>query len=167
MTISLRPEQPGDAEAIDALTREAFASAPHADGNEADIVDRLRRADALRLSLVAEDRGAIVGHIAFSPVTIDGAEVGWFGLGPVSVLPECQGDGIGSRLIREGLDRLRASGAGGSVLVGEPAFYSRFGFHADPKLILPDIPPEYFQVLCWRPPMPPGTVAYHPAFGMG
>ncbi|MCL6699293.1 N-acetyltransferase [Sphingomonas sp. NSE70-1] len=163
--MNIRPERPGDEGAIAAVIEAAFLNAPHRDGTEASIVERLREAGALNISLVAEDAGELVGHIAFSPVTIDGADLGWFGLGPVAVLPDRQGDGIGSRLIRSGLEMLRNEGAAGCVLVGEPAYYQRFGFQTVARLAFPGIPPEYFQGLSFGGGMPSGTVAYHQAFG--
>ena len=164
----IRLEQPGDADAIRALTTEAFATAPHSSGTEAAIVDGLRAAGELTLSLVAvedgETSGEILGHVAFSPVTIDGAEHGWFGLGPVSVRPGRQRGGIGSVLIREGLRRLRENGAAGCVLLGDPAYYGRFGFVNDPALVLEGVPPEYFMRLGFGAELPAGTVRYHAAF---
>ena len=160
----IRPEQPADADAIRALTTDAFATASHSSGTEAAIVDGLRVAEALTLSLVAVEDGEIVGHVAFSPVTIDGAERGWFGLGPVSVRPRRQRDGIGSGLIREGLRRLRTMGAAGCVLLGDPAYYDRFGFANDPALVLEGVPPEYFMRLGFGAETPAGTVRYHAAF---
>ncbi len=164
----IRPEQPADAAAIRALTTEAFAAAPHSSGTEAAIIDGLRAAGALTLSLVAVEDDAkpdtILGHVAFSPVTIDGAERGWFGLGPVSVRPGRQRGGVGSELIREGLQRLREIGAGGCVLLGDPGYYGRFGFAADPALVLEGVPPEYFMRLAFGAGVPAGTVRYHAAF---
>uniref|UniRef100_A0A9E7ZTV1 N-acetyltransferase n=1 Tax=Bosea sp. NBC_00436 TaxID=2969620 RepID=A0A9E7ZTV1_9HYPH len=166
--MDIRPEQPADSDAIRALTTEAFATAPHSSGTEAAIVDGLRAAGALTLSLVAVEDGEqsseILGHVAFSPVTIDGAERGWFGLGPVSVRPGRQRGGIGSELIREGLRRLREMGAAGCVLLGAPAYYGRFGFANDPALVLEGVPPEYFMRLGFGGEMPAGTVRYHAAF---
>ena len=159
----IRPETNADHEAIRALTTAAFAGAPHASGTEAAIIHALRAAGALALSLVAED-GGVVGHIAFSPVTIDGQDCGWFGLGPVSVAPDRQGQGIGGALIREGLARLAASGAQGCVLLGDPGYYTRFGFATDPDLVLPDVPPEYFQRLVLAGTPARGTVSFHPGF---
>ena len=166
--MQIRAEQPGDIGAIRALTTEAFATAPHRSGTEAAIVDGLRAAGALTLSLVAvtgdgTDK-ALLGHVAVSPVTIDGADRGWFGLGPVSVRPGRQRDGIGSALIREGLGRLRENGAGGCVLLGDPAYYGRFGFAADPALVLEGVPPESFMRLAFGGDVPAGTVRYHAAF---
>lgn len=160
----LRNEQPGDAGAIRDLTAAAFATAPHASGTEAQIVDALRDAGALHLSLVAEDGGVIVGHAAFSPVRIDGVERSWFGLGPVSVTPARQRSGIGAALIRHGLAHLRAQGAAGCVVLGDPGYYRRFGF-APGGLCYPGPPPEYFLQLAFGGAAPAGVVTYAPAFG--
>lgn len=171
---TLREEQSDDAEAIADLVQAAFDGAPHSDGTEAAILDGLRRAGALRLSLVAERDGAIVGQVAFSPVTVspvtvppvtgDGADRGWLGLGPVAVHPQHQGQGIGGGLIRQGLEQLEAQGAAGCVVLGDPGYYQRFGFRADPGLVLPGPPAEYFQALVLNGPSVTGVVAYHPAF---
>ena len=150
---------------MSSLITAAFAVAEHSDGTEARIVERLREAGALTLSLVADDAGEPVGHIAFSPVTIDGQHSDWFGLGPVAVRPDRQGEGIGSALIREGLQRINEMGAAGCVLVGEPAYYGRFGFAADARLKYAGVPAEYFQALRFRGDMPVGSVVYQPAFG--
>ena len=163
--MEIRPERPGDEAAIAEVIEAAFALAEHRDGTEAQIVARLRDDGALTLSLVVVDGATVLGHVAFSPVTIDGADLSWFGLGPVAVQPDRQGKGLGSSLIREGLDRLREIGAGGCVLVGEPDYYGRFGFKADECLLYPGLPPEYFQALSFGGDLPAGTVAYHPAFG--
>lgn len=160
----IRAEQPGDEAAIGAVTAAAFAPMPYSDQTEPQIIERLRAAGALALSLVAEDDGVIVGHIAFSPVVLEGGEGGWYGLGPVSVLPERQGAGVGGALVREGLDRLRALGAAGCVLLGDPAYYGRFGFRNDHSLVLPDVPREYFQSLVLHGPDAFGIVAFHPGF---
>lgn len=162
-------DTPADAAAIEAVTVAAFRDAPHTSHTEQYVVNALRRAGQLTVSLVAERDGAIVGHVALSPVTIaDGTADdtgGWFGLGPVSVLPAEQGRGLGSRLVREALRLLRERGGAGCVLVGEPAYYGRFGFRAEPGLVLPGIPPEYFQALSFGATLPRGTVAFHAAFG--
>ena len=160
----IRPEHAGDIDAIRTLTETAFKTAPHADGTEHVIIDRLRDAGALTLSLVAEVDGVVVGHVAFSPVTISDGSPNWYGLGPIAVEPSKQGEGIGGRLVREGLDQLKALGAAGCVLVGDPAYYSRFGFEADPKLTLEGVPPEYFMRVAFSPVYGTGTVSYHPGF---
>jgi len=160
----VRPEQPADVDAIRTLTETAFRTAPHADGTEHLIIDRLRAAGVLTLSLVAELDGVIVGHVAFSPVTVSDGSAGWYGLGPISVDPTQQGKGIGGRLVREGLQQLKARGASGCVLLGDPAYYGRFGFEADPKLTLDGVPPEYFMRVAFSPVYGGGTVSYHPGF---
>ena len=161
----LRPEQPADIDAIRALTARAFDGHPHSDGSEPAIIDRLRAAGALSLSFVAvDDDDQIVGHIALSPVEWEGG-ADWFGLGPVSVAPEHQGRGVGSALIEAALADLRASGAAGCVLAGDPAYYTRFGFRADPHWVYPGLPPEYFMALAFGVAKGRGVVRYHPAFG--
>jgi len=164
MSWAIREEQAGDEAAIAALTDAAFRGAEHSDGTEAAIIERLRAAGDLALSLVAQDE-ELVGHAAFSPVAISSDAVGWFGLGPVSVLPGRQNQGIGAALIGAGLDRLREAGVNGCVVLGEPAFYGRFGFSHDPDLVYPGPPPEYFQRVVFRGPEPKGEVSYAPAFG--
>lgn len=159
---AIREERAGDADAIAALVTAAFATAEHRSGTEALIVARLREADALALSLVAEEDGVIVGHAAFSPVAIDGQDRGWLGLGPVSVAPGRQRCGIGAALVRAGLERLGA--AAGCVVLGDPAYYARFGFIADAALAYPGPPPAYFQSLVLAGPPARGTVSYHEAF---
>lgn len=161
----IRDERDGDAGAIRAVTRAAFEGMPYSEQTEAAIVDALRAAGALAVSLVAVEDGGIVGHVAFSPIAIDGAPApGWFGAGPLSVRPGRQRAGIGTALMRAGLARLADAGAKGCVLVGDPAYYRRFGFTASSSLRYPDLPAEYFQVLELASETPSGTVAFHPAF---
>jgi len=162
--ITLCPERDGDAPAIRALVTAAFLGAEHSSGTEGAIVDALRAADMLTVSLVATEDGVIVGHVAFSPVTIDGADLGWFGLGPVAVSPDHQRRGIGARLIEAGLAQLRDAGAQGCVVLGDPAYYARFGFESDPALAYPGVPAEYFQRLVLDGSPPIGEVAYHQSF---
>lgn len=129
MSVAIRPEAPGDAAAIDALLRAAFGG-----DWEAALVGRLRAADALPLALVAESPvGEVVGHVAFSPLPIaTGAEpVAALALAPLAVRPDCQRRGVGTHLVTEALDRLRAAGAPLVVVLGDPAYYGRFGFRAD------------------------------------
>lgn len=162
--ITIRPEAAGDEATIHALTEEAFREMPFSDGDEQHVIDRLRADGDLTLSLVAEDAERIVGHIAFSPVTISDGASGWYGLGPVSVWPELQGKGIGGALIRRGLADLGVAGAHGVVLLGSPEYYSRFGFEHDPQLSYPGPPAEYFQRLVLEGEAPRGTVAYAAGF---
>jgi len=166
--LTIREEQPSDIPAIHALTRAAFAKAIHSGGNEQHIVDALRADGDLTLSLVATNMDeAIVGHIAFSPVTISDGTQGWFGAGPVSVMPTRQRTGIGSQLAEDGIERLCKQGAKGIVLLGDPAYYERFGFSPDPDLFLKDAPPQYFQVRALTDdPRPKGEVTYAPGFAV-
>lgn len=163
--ISIRAEAAGDAPTIYKLTQAAFRDMPFSDGDEQELVERLRAGGDLALSLVAEDAARIVGHIAFSPVTISDGTPGWVGLGPVSVWPDLHGQGIGGALVRRGIAEMSALGAKGIVLLGSPDYYSRFGFVHDPQLSYPGPPAEYFQCLLIDGPMPQGNVRYAPAFG--
>lgn len=162
--MQIRPERPEDVETIRSLIVAAFREAPHSSQTEAAIVEALRAAGALTLSLVAVEVGAILGHVAFSPVTINGLSDGWHGLGPVSVRPDRQRAGIGQALIRAGLDHLRRMNSRGCVVLGDPGYYGRFGFTSDPDLRYGEIPPEYFQRLAFTNVLPRGAVAYHAAF---
>ena len=160
----IRPESPGDVATIYALTAAAFLNAPHTSHTEHLFVDALRAAGQLTVSLVDERQGALVGHVAISPVTVSDGTPRWYGLGPISVLPGYQGIGVGSGLMRSALQHLRELDAAGCVLVGEPAFYRRFGFRAEPGLVLPGVPAEYFQAIAFGAPVPRGEVTYHEAF---
>lgn len=164
MPLQIRPEQPADAAAIGAVTQAAFAQAEHASGTEAQIIAALRAAGALSVSLVAVEGEALLGHVAVSPVQISDGTPGWYGLGPLAVLPARQGQGIGSQLMHAALDALRALGAQGCVLLGEPEYYGRFGFRAQATLQFLAAPAPYFQALRFAGPWPLGTVRYHPAF---
>ncbi|MEO1657972.1 MAG: N-acetyltransferase [Pseudomonadota bacterium] len=162
--LEIRPETHGDAEAITTLTERAFASMPYSDGSEPRIIAALRAAGELTLSLVAISEGKLLGQITFSPVTVDGLHDQWFGLGPVSVAPEHQRSGVGSALINEGLAQMKSAGAKGIVLVGDPAYYGRFGFEGDVGLIYPGVESRYVQGLTIVPPERQGTVRYSDAF---
>ena len=164
METAIRDESPADVEAIHRLTIAAFQNAPHAAHTEQFIVSGLRRAGALSISLVAEEGGEVVGHVALSPVHISDGSAGWYGLGPISVKPNLQRKGIGSLLMHAAIERLGRLGAAGCLLVGDPAYYSRFGFMPEPSLVLPEVPPEYFQALLLGPSMPRGVVTFHEAF---
>lgn len=167
----VRDEVPADAPAVEAVVRDAFAGAPYSDGSEPRIVEALRRAGASAIALVAvEGAGAdeaVIGHVVFSPVTIDGRPSGWHGLGPLAVRPDRQRAGIGSALVAEGLGRLRALGSHGCVVLGDTRYYRRFGFRHDPRLTAPGLPTEHFMVLPFGEDVPNGAVAYHPGFFVG
>ena len=164
MNVRIRMETSADVRAIEALTAAAFRDAPHTSLTEHFIVNALREAGKLTVSLVAQEHAEIVGHVAVSPVTISDGSDDWFGLGPVSVLPLRQRQGIGSRLVEQALAELRKQGASGCVVLGYPQFYSRFGFKTHPDVVLPDMPLEYFLAVSFGTSFPVGTVSYHEAF---
>ncbi|MGZ3196407.1 MAG: GNAT family N-acetyltransferase [Croceibacterium sp.] len=164
---TIRRERDGDEAAIAHVIAAAFAGGEWSDGSEAAIVDRLRDSLELESSYVAvTPSGSVVGHIAFSPVTVDGGECGWYGLGPLAVLPDWQRRGIGAALVEAGLEDLQRLDAAGCVVLGEPAYYARFGFAHDPALTYPAASvPEYFQRLVLGGEPLRGVVGYSPAFG--
>ena len=163
--MTIRPETKPDIEAITQVTAAAFENHPISKQTEHFIVKALRTAGALTLSLVAEVEGRVIGHIAFSPVKISDGANDWYGLGPISVLPERQRQGVGKALVNEGLSLLRDMDARGCALVGSPDYYRRFGFTNDPELIHEGIPQEVFLVLPFTEAKPKGIVQFHDAFG--
>jgi len=165
--VIIRPETPSDHDSIRAILIAAFANHPYSHQTEHLIVEGLRADNALTVSLVADVDGNVVGHIAFSSVKIGGKDCGWLGLGPVAVLPSHQRQGIGTALVNEGLRTIRHLGAQGCVLVGDPAFYRRFGFEHNPALRMEGVPPEVLLCLPMGQQMPEGNVTHHPAFSVG
>ena len=164
VSAEIRLEQAGDEEAIYKVTADAFRGRPYAGGDEQDLVNRLRELGKLTLSLVAMDGDQLVGQVTFSPVTLSDGSEPWFGLGPVSVTPECQSQGIGSQLIRSGLDEISARGALGCVLTGNPAYYQRFGFELAPKNVPKEESREFFQLKLLSATRAEGIFAFHSAF---
>lgn len=160
----IRDELPGDFKVISEITADAFRNHPHGSGREPFIIEALRSAGVLTASLVAEAAGAVVGHVCFSPVGISDGAQGWHTLGPIAVRPDRQRGGIGQALVRAGLDRLSALGAAGCLLVGDPAYYGRFGFRRADGLSIPGVPAEYFMVLPLGGGVPAGSVQIHRAF---
>lgn len=165
LEIQIRNEQASDSTKISEIITLAFSNVPYSDKREAEIVELMRADAALTISLVAQVNNQIVGHIGFSKVTINDEFHDWYGLAPVSVIPEFQKQGIGSKLINEGIERLKALNAKGCVVLGEPDYYGHFGFKANEQLILPNVPAEYFQALPFDTLITSGTVKYHRAFG--
>ncbi len=164
--VIIRDETDADSNAITEVTAAAFETLEISNHTEQFVVEALRAAQALTLSLVAEVDGRVVGHIAFSPVTLSDGTQNWYGLGPVSVLPEYQRRGIGKALIREGLARLQEIRAQGCCLVGHPEYYGQFGFTNPPGLGHEGVPPEAFFALSFDGHTPQGTVAFHEAFAV-
>jgi len=150
----IRKELISDINAISEVTIAAFKTLAISQNTEQFIINALRSANALTISLVAEIENEIVGHIAFSPVTISDGSLDWHGLGPISVVPRLHKQGIGKSLIYEGLSLLRNSGSKGCVLVGDPTYYKRFGFKNYPQLIHEGIPQEVFLALPFNEEVP-------------
>lgn len=162
--MKIRKETMADHVTIRQITEAAFATEEHSSGTEGAIIEALRDAGSLTLSLVAEIDGQVAGHIGFSPVTVAGEDVGWYGLGPVAIRPDLQGQGIGGSLIQKGLSLLQDQGARGCVVLGNPGYYTRFGFAQDAALVFEGVPPEYFMSQAFYGNAPAGPVVYQPAF---
>jgi len=160
----IRNETKFDIEAISEITIAAFRTLAISNHTEQFIINALRDANVLIISLVAEIDGKVVGHIAFSPITISDGSLNWYGLGPVSVSPESQKQGIGKALVNEGLSLLKDMGGQGCALVGDPTYYKQFGFKNIPDLIHEGIPQEVFLVLPFDKKIPQGTVVFHKGF---
>jgi putative acetyltransferase len=150
--------------AIAEVTAAAFKTLEISNHTEQFIIAALRAATALTVSLGAEADGRVIGHIAFSPVSISDGTRNWYGLGPVSVLPAYQRQGIGKALIREGLSRLKDMNAQGCCLVGHPDYYRKFGFKNTSGLVHEGVPQEVFFALSFYGHTPQGTVAFHEGF---
>ena len=146
----IRAEQPADAGMVRAVNEAAFDSAL-----EADIVERIRDQGGASVSLVADSSGVVLGHILFSPVSVGGhPALRVMGLGPMAVLPTHQRQGIGSSLVREGLDRCQEMGCDAVVVLGHPAYYPRFGFVPASRYGISseyDVPDEVFMLVELRP----------------
>jgi len=164
LKIVIRSETDADVSAITEVTVAAFKTLEISNHTEQFIIAALRVAKALTISLVAEVDGRVIGHIAFSPLTISDGTRNWYGLGPVSVLPEYQRQGIGKALIREGLSRLKYMNAQGCCLVGHPDYYRKFGFKNIPGLVHEGVPQEVFFALSIDGHTPQGTVTFHDGF---
>ncbi len=164
--IAIRGQEWSETKRISRVIRKAFAGQPHSDGREPAIYEHMFACLDADVSMVAvASFGRIVGHVLCTEVKIDGEYCRWAGLGPVSVLPRWQNRGIGSALIERALATLRLDDWRGCVVLGDPAFYGRFGFEHDPRLVYPGPPPAYFQRIVFSGPDPQGTVSYAPIFG--
>ena len=162
----IRAEKESDIEAIFEITKQAFENHPITPHTEHYIVNALRNDNALTISLVAEIDEKVVGHIAFSPLTISDGSCDWYALGPVSVQPKHQRQGIGQALIREGLSQLKSLGAQGCILVGEPDYYNRFGFKNFSDLNMEGVPQQYVLALPFNEKMATGSIIHHHAFSV-
>jgi putative acetyltransferase len=162
--LTIRSEADSDIEAITDVTAAAFKTLEISSHTEQFIIMTLRAAKALVVSLVAEVDGRVVGHIAFSPVTISDGTQDWCGLGPVSVLPEYHRKGIGTALIQKGLSTLKGLNAAGCCVVGHPDYYRKFQFENPSGLAVEGVPPEVFFALSFDGHTPQGEVMFHEAF---
>lgn len=165
MSWTIREERPGDEAAIHAMTQRAFDGHPYSDGDEAEVIDRLRADNDLLLSLVAEDHGQVVGQASYSMARLSNGEDGWWVIGPVAVDPDHQGKGIGRALMEAGEGKLQARGAKGITVLGDPALYVKFGYRQHQPIRLEGELGEYLQVKSFGAPIPDATITYAPAFG--
>lgn len=164
MNAAIRSATLADRKKIEAVTVSALLNAPYTSHTERYISNALRKAAKLSVSLVAEADGTVFGHVAISQVSISDRAPDWFGLGSISVLPQHQRRGVGAKLPHEALHNLRERGARGCVVLGDPKYYCRFGFHAEPSLGLPGFRPKYFQAIAFDSSKTRGTVRCHEAF---
>ncbi|MDH5445948.1 MAG: N-acetyltransferase [Gammaproteobacteria bacterium] len=164
MNITIRDETEADISTIFDITAEAFKTLEISDHTEQFVINALRKAGALIISLVAELDGQVIGHIAFSPVSISDGTLGWYGLGPVSVLPKYQKQGVGKALIHEGISRLKEMHAKGCCLVGHPDYYKKVGFENTTELAYEGVPAEAFFVQSFDGNIPCGKVSFHEGF---
>jgi putative acetyltransferase len=162
--IIIRNEIDADVDAIIEVTAAAFKTLEISNHTEQFIIEALRADSALTVSLIAEVDGHVVGHVAFSPVTISDGTQNWYGLGPVSVLPEHQRKGIGKSLILEGLSRLKGLNAKGCCLVGHPDYYRKLGFKNVSGLVHEGVPQQVFLAMSFDGQIPQGTVNFHDGF---
>jgi predicted N-acetyltransferase YhbS len=162
---SIRPELPGDEAAIRDITMRAFVGRPYSDGDEAEVIERLRADGDLVLSLVAVSAGTVIGQVTFSAARLSNGETGWFVLGPIAVAPERQGEGVGRALIAAGEAAVRGLGAKGMTVLGNPQIYGRFGFVRDTAMRQEDELGAFLQVKTFGAAIPDATISYASAFG--
>lgn len=173
LEIEIRSEKPGDESRIREVTESAFEASEFGYNGEAILVDKLRSAAAAAVSLVAVVENRIAGHILFSPATIDWGkhQSAGLGLAPMSVLPEFQRRGIGSRLIQAGFEEIANSSYEFVIVLGHPGYYSKFDFvpasSGNVRCEFDDIPDEVFLIRWLRPQTMSdkfGVAKYHPVF---
>ncbi len=159
MKYKIRQERDGDEAAIRDVVERAFAGKSFADPDDKFIVERLREDGSLVLSLVAEGRGQLIGQVALSPAKV--GDLKYLCLGPIAVVPEQQGKGIGGDLMGHALGVAQAYGRDGVVLLGDPKYYSRFGFEKFASVSYDGKGADALQLLPFTEP-PSGKVVFHP-----
>jgi len=164
--VLIRPEGQDDRAAVHALNSRAFASAA-----EATLVEALRKRAQPAISLVVEHEQEIIGHITFSPVSLSGhPDLQIMGLAPMAVAPEHQRMGVGSALVRAGLEQCKRLGFGAVVVLGHPEYYPRFGFVPSTRFHIGseyNAPEDAFMAMELLPGylhQRAGTIRYHAAF---
>ena len=162
--IAIRSETAADVAAITEVTVAAFKTLEISNHTEQFIIAALRAATALTVLLVAESNGCVLGHVAFSPMNISDGTRNWYGLGPISVLPDYQRQGIGTGLVLEGLTLLKGLNAQGCCLVEHPDYYKKFGFKNMAGLVHEDVPQEVFLAMSFDGHTPQGIVTFHEGF---
>lgn len=165
---TIRPEQANDYEVIYDITKRAFAPMPFSEGDEQDLINRLRDNDALEISLVAQIGSDIVGHIAFSKAFPENEtakdEADFYTLGPIAVEPKLQRSGIGSALIYAGINMLREREAKCCILIGNTDYYQRFGFETAPHLCPKGEPADHYMILPLALKNIDSIIGFHPLF---
>jgi putative acetyltransferase len=164
LQIEIRDEFPIDYEQITKITIAAFTGHPYSNCKEYILVQKLREKKSMTVSLVAIVNGEVAGHIAFSPVLIAGKSCDWYGVGPLSVNPELQKQGIGSALMKAGIEKIKALGGKGCVLVGDPDYYVRFGYRNSDVMTFSHAPKENFMIIEFGGGEIPGEVDFDAAF---
>jgi predicted N-acetyltransferase YhbS len=164
LQIEIRDELPEDYEQITQITIAAFTNHPYSNCREYILVEKLREKKSLTVSLVAIVNGEVAGHVAFSPVQVAGIACNWYSVGPLSVKPELQKQGIGSALMRAGMEKIKGIGGQGCVLVGDPLYYVRFGYHNSDIMTFPHAPKENFMIIEFGGGEIPGEVDFDAAF---
>ena len=165
MSWTIEDERLGDVAAIRALTLDAFDGKPFSDGDEADVIDRLRADGDLLLSLVVRDGDSVIGQVTYSKAVLANGDAGWMVVGPIAVEPSRQGEGIGRALMEAGEAAMRALGAKGITVLGDPKLYARFGYVQHTAMTLDGELGEYLQVKSFGATIPATTISYKPAFG--
>ena len=163
-SINIRTARPQDYEAIDAVLRRAFAEATYSNQTEGELVAALYKRNRIALALIAESDGAVIGYLSFTHARMDGLDGDIYCLAPLAVDPDRHKRGIGAALTEAGLEGLRDLGAAACVVYGDPAYYGRFGFEANPGVTSPGLEQQYFQVLFFGSTQAQGSVTLDPLF---